>query len=158
MKKWVKIALISLIIILVIVAVFLILIYYNKKCSDGVCFDSALTNCNKANFISETKDSTWQYQIKGKSLACFFSKKYCKTCEVNVELLQIKKGSVDTEKLQGLAMDCSLDFGYVGNPQDNLERCSGKLKEQMQDLIIKRMHAYILQNVGKIGEELSKVV
>lgn len=158
MKKSVKISMIVIASLIVLGGAGIFFLTYNKPCNDRECFNFAMGKCDKASWINDAKDSTWQYQTKGRNFGCYFSKKYCNECEINVRLLQIKTGSIDTEKLQGLDMNCKVVFGYVGNPQDDLKRCSGELKEAMQDLIINRMHAYILQNVGKIGEELTKIV
>ncbi|MBU3912583.1 MAG: hypothetical protein KKB21_01800 [Nanoarchaeota archaeon] len=143
----------------VIVILFLALIFiyfYKTNCSSKECFDSKLERCDKAVFIEDTPDSAWQFDIEGKSLMCSVNPVACSECKVNVKLLQIKRGNVDSVKLEGLEMVCMLPFGIVTSPQGDLSRCHGPLKEQMQDLIINRLHTYILSYVGKIGEGLSE--
>jgi hypothetical protein len=54
-------------------------------------------------------------------------------------------------------MDCSLPLSFIGNPSSDLSKCSGKLKEGIQDVIIKKMYAYIYENIGKINEEITQV-
>ena len=44
------------------------------------------------------------------------------------------------------------------NPVENLGLCHGLLKEGLQDLIIKKMHTYIIENMGKINEELESAL
>lgn len=146
-RGWWLIIIILAIIIIGVGAYFLF--FYEKICTDNACFNSEMSSCKKATYTSESTEASWQYTIKGiKNNSCI----------INVELLQAKTGSVDVEKIEGLDMICILPLGYTGDPQADLSLCSGKLKEGMQDLIINKMHAYILSNIGKISEELSKVV
>lgn len=142
--------LIVLAVIVVIVAGILIFFFtYSKSCSDRSCFESAMARCSRAGFIDENPETVWQYSITGKSGGL---------CNINVQLLQIKKGTSDLEKLNGLDMDCSLPIGYVANPQDDLTKCHGILKESLQEMMINKMHVYILENIGRISEELTKAV
>ncbi|MFQ5531454.1 MAG: hypothetical protein ACE5ES_02455, partial [Candidatus Nanoarchaeia archaeon] len=60
--------------------------------------------------------------------------------------------------LEGLKMTCSLPIGDISSPEDNLKNCQGPLKEELQNLIIQKMHAYILDNLGDIGEELGRII
>lgn len=152
--KWLIILIIALVIVLVI---FLYFKLHVKKCSNIDCFNSAMEECKKASFISEAEDASWLYTIQEKKgdFGCFLFDSKCKTCVINVKLLQAKKGTSDVRILENLEMNCELVFEYVGAPNADLGKCSGKLKEGMQDLMIKKMHAYILSNVGQIGEELN---
>ena len=69
-----------------------------------------------------------------------------------------KEGSVNLKSLEGKDMNCYRDIGNNENPKSDLEKCHGDLKEEIQALIIKNMNSYILENVGKISEELKKVI
>lgn len=151
MEKKRKEKIIGIVIILVIIAaVSLIFIYFqNIKCSDISCFNSAMSECKRASFINELDDASWLYTIKGKS---------SDLCTINVKLLQVKKGTIETKAVEGLDMNCQLALGYAGTPNEDLSKCSGELKEGLQDLLIKKMHAYILSNVGQIGAELNDIV
>ena len=141
--------------ILLILAGFLVLflIYYiflyAKKCDNQECFNSHLYLCSKATYLDDKEDGTWFYSIKGKELG---------SCLVNVKLLQAKKGAAGLEKIEGYDMDCYLALGYVVQPQADLSFCHGRLKEEIQDMLIQKMHSYILSNLGTIGEELKKIV
>jgi len=145
-------------VIVILAAALYLLYFYKVNCSSKECFNDKLAECDRASFIEDSKDTAWQYDINGKSFMCLLSQNYCTECKVNVKLLLIKSGSVDSGKLEGLDMVCSLPFGLVRNPQEDLANCHGDLKEQMQDLMINRLHAYILSHVGEIGVELDKVV
>ncbi len=137
---------VSLIIIVVIIASYFTF-FYSKRCRDSSCFNAALLKCRKASYMNDAKDATWFYKIKGKSKG---------ECKIRVEILQVKEGTTDMASLEGKAMYCYLPLGVVSNPQENLERCHGLLKEEMQKLIISRLHNYIMSNLGEISEELEK--
>ncbi len=152
MEKKRKIAVILFILILLIAsasaAVYLTYLY-KPKCEDITCFNNALINCATASYFSEEEDATWLYVIKGKSE---------ESCITNVNLIYLKQGSVGMEILVGKNMDCYTPFGVLIKPQENLENCHGLLKEEIQSILIKKMHAYITENLGEIAEELNRVV
>ena len=139
------------ILLIVIVIVALLAVYftffYARKCSDKSCFNSALSKCKRVSFLNDIEGSTWLYTIKGLSKG---------ECEVNVKLVKFKEGNTDLIKLEGKEMNCYLPKGMIANPQESLGRCHGLLKEEMQDVIITRLHNYIVDNLGQIGEELEK--
>jgi len=39
-------------------------------------------------------------------------------------------------------------------PESNIGKCTGLLKEGLQDLVIKKLHTYLVQNLGKLNLEL----
>ncbi len=119
--------------------------FYIPTCNDASCFNTALTRCSKAYFIEDAKEAAWQYAIKGKS---------SDSCVIAVKLIQIKEGNRDLAGMEGSSMTCSITLGTISRPQENLENCHGLLKENMQDLMIKRLHNYITANLGKISDEL----
>ncbi len=137
------------VLVIVIAALFIFLFTYTKSCEDRTCFDNAMEKCSRASFIDENPESVWQYSIKGKKN---------ELCSINVQLLQVKKGTSDLEKLNGLDMECSLPVGYVANPQNDLSKCHGILKEQLQEMMINKMHVYILENIGRISSELTSAI
>ncbi len=158
-KDWILIASAVVIFIAAVVLVGWIWISsYSKDCADESCFESSLEKCSRAVWINEAEDASWGYGINGRGFLCTLNSNLCGECIVNVKLLQVKGGSIDLEKLNGRSMDCYLPFGYAANPQEDLSRCHGILKEEMQDMIIRKMHSYILTNVGRISEELSRAV
>ena len=53
-------------------------------------------------------------------------------------------------------MVCQTPLGSAVSPEQNLKNCNGKLKEDLQEIVIQRMHSYILKNVGEVSEELVK--
>jgi len=60
--------------------------------------------------------------------------------------------------MEGKEMVCYLPLGTITSPQGNLANCHGLLKEEMQSLIINRLHNYIVNNLGQISEELTKAI
>ncbi len=140
------IILIAAIVVIAIGAIFFTF-FYTKKCSDVSCFNSALLECFRASYIDDARDLVWLYEIKGK---------YQDKCRVKVKLLEVKEGLSEASFLEGKEMMCSLPLGTVAAPQENLKNCHGLLKEGMQELIINRLHSYIVDNLGQISEELNK--
>jgi len=122
-------------------------VIYAEKCETKECFYSHLAYCKSASWNNDAPEATWGYAIKGEAEG---------KCEVEAKLLLLKKGKVEIERLEGKSMKCLLPLGVTALPGENLEYCTGQLKEEMQDLIIKRMHSYILENLGKINEEVTK--
>tara|TARA_Y100000310_G_scaffold303691_1_gene342235 strand:- start:673 stop:1110 length:438 start_codon:yes stop_codon:yes gene_type:complete len=145
MKK--RVIFVGIIIIVLIVALYFTF-FYTRKCFDEQCFNSALSGCKRFSYVNDQQDSTWFYKIKWKS---------GNSCKVNVKLLKIKEGTTDLIKLDGKDMTCDLPFGKVVVPQDDLKICHGLLKEEMQDIIITRLHNYVVDNLGEISEELERV-
>ncbi len=147
-KRTIIIVLIAAIILVSLVASYFSFVYM-KRCQDRSCFDGAFAKCSRVSFLSEEENAVWFYKVLGKEGG---------NCRVEVELLELKSGGVDVSFLQGKKMVCSPPIGNIAAPQTNLERCTGELKEGMQDYIIRKLHNYILENLGTINEELNKVV
>ncbi len=147
--------------ILKLIVLFLILIsssiavyyffFYTPRCFDESCFSLALISCERTEYLKDSPEATWLYVIKGKSV------KEKEECEVYIKFIQAKKGKTDIMSIEGKEMICLLPLGALMQPEQNLEFCTGKLKEGLQDLIIKRMHAYILENLETINEEIENV-
>ena len=143
-----KTFIIIIIAIIAILAVYFTFFFY-YKCTDIGCFKAHQEKCSKTKFINDAQDATWSYAIKGKSSG---------QCKIEVELVQIKQGEKTLETLEGNKMLCYLPLGNTANPETDLSKCHGLLKEELQETIINKLHAYILKNVGEISEELKGVV
>ena len=141
--KFVVVAIIFLAILIVVYYFFV----YTEKCENENCFNEHLTKCRKTKWLNDAEEATWMYTIKG-----YFKK----SCEVEVKVLNIKQGKLDIKEAEGKSMNCYISPGIIVKPAENIEYCTGELKEEMQDIIIKRMHSYILENLGEISEELTK--
>ena len=135
------------IIVVLAIAVF-ITFFYQPRCDNIVCWETKLTECSRATYINNPLDVTWEYKINGEKEG---------RCEVEVTALQIKRGLKKTEVLQGKSMTCFLPLGATTSPEANPNLCTGRLKEEMQNLIIIKLHEYVVQNVGPIEEALREI-
>ena len=138
---------ISSIIIVLAIAVF-ITFFYQPRCDNTTCWETKLIECSRATYIHNPLDVTWEYKINGKTEG---------RCEVEVTALQIKRGLKKTEVLEGKSMTCFLPLGATTAPEANPNLCTGRLKEEMQNLIIIKLHEYVIQNVGPIEESLREI-
>lgn len=142
-----KIRFLIAIIILVVAIIILVgyLFFTNiKQCDSSQCFSKALLECDRVSFTREDAKAAWQYIITGSSDT--------NTCNINVELSRINQGSIDIEILEGSKMTCIVNRADSRPPEENIKDCSGPLKERLQEIIIERMHSYILKNIGEIKE------
>ena len=122
--------------------------FYHPTCADASCWQAKLSDCKRATYIHNPQDVTWKYTIQGKIE---------NTCEVDVKVIEIKRGLKSTEILEGKEMTCFVPLGSTSAPEANPNRCHGRLKEEMQTLIIQKLHEYILYNIGQIGEEFNSL-
>ncbi len=142
------------IIVLVITLIIIALVAYfflTKKpfvCEDLACFKEKLASCDKAEFINDVDEATWSYTILDKTK---------NECIVDQELLQVKEGELSIAKLEGLSMTCTTPLGTSILPGENLNDCSGILKEKMQEIIIENLHKHIIENLGVIDQELNSI-
>ena len=143
LKTRVGISLVVLIIILVVFSGYFLLVYA-KPCEDDSCFVNAIINCKKVSLVREDSQASWLYTIRGSK---------DNLCKIDVELLKIKQGTIENENLQGQKMSCLIPKASSQFPEKDISKCTGALKEELQNIIIKRMHTYLLENVGEIKEE-----
>jgi len=137
----------GILIVLIIIAVLVVgyfNFFYSATCDDGLCFQTHQVKCDKARYIKDADDVTWLYKILGKSGG---------KCEIMVGVLQIKQGSLDKKSLEDKTMNCYLDLGDASSPEQDLSKCHGLLKEELQTMIIQNLHKYIVDNLGEINEE-----
>lgn len=145
-RKGIFIITIVIIIIAILAAVYF-LFFYTSFCENKQCFDNALDKCKRASLIKNDENAVWSYKILGEGE---------KGCRVEIELIQLKKGHIGVEKLEGNTMVCD----YIKSdiyPEEDVAMCTGKLKEELQDIIIKRMHDYLLRNLGEIQESFRTI-
>lgn len=137
----------------VILVLFILILYFgflkSTICKDDKCFYNSIISCKRASYVFETEESTWKYEIKGITSG---------KCETKVEFLQAKKGGLEIEQLEGKSMQCMLPLGVLMNPEDDLENCHGELKENLQELIIKKMHSYLLENLQDINTDINEIL
>lgn len=142
-----------ILLIILVLGVFIYLFFFRTvKCqvNDEACFSSSIINCDRASFIRETDDFVTSYNIIGKSE---------NNCEVTVSIIQVKKGSSELSVLEGKSMNCNVPAGLnIQNPEKDIKNCQGLLKEEIQNIIIQKMHAQLIENMVQIREDITKVL
>ena len=121
------------------------LMLYKKQCLSQTCFINSMWKCSKITFLSVQENSTWYYSINGMSQG---------NCVVSVKAINLKTDVETANALIGKSMDCEIPKDIAGSfmPEAKIEFCHGLLKEALQDLIIKKMHLFIIQNIGLINQ------
>jgi len=136
-------------IVLIALAITVYIGYFHySKCGDENCFTQSLINCEKATYLQDSPYSLMKYKILGPS---------SKNCNIEVLLVQVKKGEIGLLELEGSKMVCSIPLGTFVKPESNLERCSGELKEKIQGIVINRMHSELASNIGRIDQSFSNI-
>ena len=138
--------------IVVLVFLFGFAVYYTffspVDCNNYACFQKAMGECRRASYLNEDNQATWQYTI---------DKRNRDACLIDVKLLQAKQGSLDLDKITGYSMTCSYSLGVATYPDQDLGKCHGRLKEELQTIIIQRLHVHIVENLANINEKLNSV-
>lgn len=115
------------------------------SCDTMTCFNKALAKCNKVKFVNMQEEATWVYTIKGpKKDECVV---HVKSTNVNL---------YDAKRIENKEMLCYIPKGIVIPPESVLDNCHGLLKEELQNIIIEKLHVYIVQNIGKISEGITE--
>ncbi|MCX8158980.1 MAG: hypothetical protein N3D20_01665 [Candidatus Pacearchaeota archaeon] len=141
------ICLISIFLIILSVAIYTSFIY-TPKCEIMECFKEYMEKCSKATYINEEQEASWRYEILGSE---------GKTCKIRVKILLAKEGELGIDKLVGKEMICYYPLGVYTYPERDLSKCHGLLKEEIQDIIINKLHKYLIENLGKVAEGLNKL-
>jgi len=126
-----------------------LLFFYAKPVQTSQEFMDAMNYCKVVSWVREDAQASWLYKIKGGAKG--------DACKVEIRLLKIKEGTIEAEKLEGTKMICTVQKGETQFPEKDISKCTGKLKEELQDIIIQRMHNYLLQNVGEIKKEFENL-
>lgn len=148
-KRLIILSILIVALIIMIISSLYFTFFYSPVCNNYECFKSAMEECRKTSYINEEPEASWGYRIKGAKN---------NECVVEVKLLQAKKGQLNIQKLQGFAMDCSYPLGISAYPEKDLNKCHGRLKEELQAIIISKLHSYILENLGQLAEGLKSAV
>ena len=135
---------VALVILAVLVWGVWVVFFSYGSCETWECFNAKLEGCDKVKFIGGT-EMIFEYIIEGS---------FGDECEIGVELLQGELNNQDSLKLEGHKMTCYLPEGVVMIPESDIGKCTGLLKEGLQYLIIKKLHTYLVQNLGKLNLEM----
>lgn len=137
-KNWVGIS-----VIVLVVAVGFFWFYGYDECKDSECFYEGLKSCERVSYVGGG-DMIFEYKVKGMSEDM---------CEVNVKLLQANLGVRESGKLEGQEMSCFIELGLAVAPESDIGNCHGRLKEELQGLIIEKMQNYLVENLGQLNFE-----
>ena len=148
LKKRLVLALIILIIATIAYLIYLF-IYQAEKCENLKCFQEAFKECERVSFIREDPSAVWRYEILWSVSP--------NVCNVEVVLLKMTEGGIEVEDLQGKSMACKVHKGGDKFPEKDMSRCSGVLREELQEILIQRMHNYLLENIGEIKKGFEAV-
>lgn len=146
--KWFRwsLAIFGFVLIAILLALYFSFAYY-VKCTDNSCWDYKMNKCDRAVYTNDIKDITWFYKIKGSE---------GEFCKIEVKVIEVKSGLSTSKVLEGKSMDCLIPKGVITPPESNSNLCHGELKEEMQNMIITKLHQYIVNNLGVINEDLLK--
>jgi len=140
---------IALGVVLIALAITVYIGYFHySSCKDDKCFSQSLVECKRAVYLNDAANALLKYKITGSIFG---------ECNIEVSLLQVKKGAIEVSELEGLKMNCKLPLGTIMVPESNLENCKGELKEEIQSIVINRMHAELASNIGKINQSFSNI-
>jgi len=135
--------------LIVIVGAIYFFFFFNYTCNDIACFNAHQIKCDHTKFVNDADDARWGYKILGKD---------GNVCRIEVAMLQLNKGEVSLERLVGKSMICDTPLGFSSAPESDISVCHGRLKEELQQVIIEKMHSYIVDNLGDIGSSLNEVI
>lgn len=124
-------------------------LYGIKGCRNLECYQDTFSKCARSVYIYDNADeATWKYEILGDTID---------GCKIRVSLMQAKKGDLSMESLKGLSMDCTLQNNQFSFPEGELKKCTGKLREELQSILIDKLYRYIIPNIGTIAENIDEV-
>lgn len=151
----------KIVLVVVVIAVLIYVIFFSnlikKNCGENKdCFDNALQRCKAARFITIKNNNIYSYTIKGSS----FGK-----CVLVIKMEQAAIGTESEIKqlLEGKSMVCKIPKTETSKVkleelEDLIGYCTGPLKEGMYELIIKRMYALVVKQMGGILTEAKDVL
>ena len=140
---------VALVLILVLAGAFAL--YFTFKptsCETLECFQDHMVICSPAAFVNEEIEASWQYEI---------IKLTQDGCLINVKLLRAKEGELHLRAFEGDDMLCTYPRGVVAYPDKDMSLCHGLLKEDLQGLIIEKLHGYILKNLDDIKDKFNQI-
>lgn len=139
--------------ILLLVLLFFVLLgvlyssfFYYKACETETCFLNYLKDCNRATYYKEG-DFSFKYKING-----YFGAK----CVVDVSLDSINEEIPLRKVYLNSDMGCFMPFSSYYYPDGDLSRCSGLLKEGLQEVLIQRLKTEVVNNLEDINLDILK--
>ena len=144
-------AVLALIFFILIIAGSAYLIIYKPECLNQSCFLNSLWKCKSSTYLNSQENVTWYYVIDGPT---------DDKCQVKVNSVNIKADVETANALMGKTMTCLIPKDIAGSfmPEGKIEYCHGELKENIQDLIIKKLHLFIVQNIGQLNSTSTAII
>lgn len=142
-------ALIFIVLLIVVASAFGL--YYTFRpypCAGYECFQQHMATCSSAHYVNEEPEASWEYVITRRDKS---------GCEIKVKLLQAKQGDLKLRDIEGDEMLCKYNFGVVAYPDKDLSLCHGLLKEDLQGIIIEKLHAYLVDNLANVKDALNNI-
>ncbi len=146
MKRDTAIIILTLLLVLAL-ALSLYASFRPKQCYNYACFQDYMAVCARAVYINEEPEASWQYNIL---------KRTRESCEILVTLLQAKEGELKLRTFEGHSMICTYPQGVVAYPDKDLSLCHGRLKEDIQGILIEKLYNYVVQNLAELKEEFTQ--
>jgi hypothetical protein len=134
--------------IIIVLVITLFLTFRSGECENVECFQDKMIKCSFVKYVNEEPEASWGYEIIGKR---------GNQCEIEVTLLSAKEGSLGLRSYEGNSMSCFYEVGTFAYPEKSLDACTGRLKENLQSIIIEKLYKYVVDNLGEIEEELRGV-
>ncbi len=149
----------GLIVIVVGILIILSLVYFiftPKDCKTSGCFETAALKCDKASIkVRESNGSISQYTIKGGER---------NNCLLHIKLEKIGSSSQEMQnRFEGKDMLCKIpknEFSRMKLEEmgSNLDYCHGPLKEEIYDVIIKKLYNLVVRDMSSILQEVERVL
>lgn len=134
--------------LVVLSAIIYFTFFFSYRCDSAECFIPKHEACTRSTYESTVDGATWLYKVMGKESGM---------CKVQATMLRISEGSLEQESLEGKSMICLMQIGDTSNPESSIGDCHGLLKEGLQEIIIKKLHQYVLDNLKEIGEDFEDI-
>ena len=122
--------------------------YLRENCGrDATCFAENVEKCGASSFIDVKNNNIYQYVIWPGFLD---------QCHVRVTLERVSVGAPpEYLELEGKEMMCTiskddLEATSLDNFDNFMDYCTGPLKEELYELIIKRMYENVVSQLGPI--------
>ena len=130
--------------------------YFRKDCGeDKSCFQEEVKDCKPAQVAVIRNNNAYLYRV-GNQLG--------ESCEVRIKALRVDAGAPpEFKSLEGEEMSCKIPKTELATTNlDNFDNllgyCHGPLKEGLYEIIIQRMYALVVSQLGDIVKEAQKVL
>jgi len=122
--------------------------YYSPPENTVEAFFESMRQCETGvSFINEEPAASWRYKIKRLEGS---------DCVIEVTMLQPKVGDLSMEALAGYSMECAYPRGVSAYPERTLDSCHGRLKEELQTIVIGKLQTYVFDNLKGINKGLEE--